>query len=163
MCRSQKQPANHSYGTVYSCSIAVKNPYRRPYNIIIWLIVSDFGSYLEPFLEQAYRAKWPHATISQSWIYRFIALFRSLTVHVCLAGSHEFLSAFRTAHMTFPQVWDASGPVQLDCIGLFCSSFVTSDLSSAPSKPQVPFFWTSILFFVPQTIKPCCTLSLVSL
>ncbi|KAK0225110.1 hypothetical protein EDD85DRAFT_913379 [Armillaria nabsnona] len=100
-CRSRKQPTNHLYGTVYSCSVAVKSPYRRPYNVVIRHIVSDFWSYLEPLLEQAYRAKCRHATITQSWIYYFIALFHSLTVHARLAGSHELLSAFRTARATF--------------------------------------------------------------
>ncbi len=40
--RSRKCPTNHLYGTVYGCSVAVKSPYRWPYNVVIRFIASDF-------------------------------------------------------------------------------------------------------------------------
>ncbi len=95
-CRSRRYPTNHSYGTVYGCSVAVKIPYRRPYNIVIRFVVLLPSA----LLEQAYHAKWPHAAISKSWIYHFIAPVHSLTIHAVLLILVRIQP--RTTHATFP-------------------------------------------------------------
>ncbi|PBK85709.1 hypothetical protein ARMGADRAFT_1017778 [Armillaria gallica] len=41
MCRSRRYPTNHSYGTVYGCSVTVKIPYRRPYNVSKHIMQND--------------------------------------------------------------------------------------------------------------------------
>ncbi len=79
-----------------------------------------------------------------------IVSHHSLTVHACLAGSHQVLFAFREAHMIFSWVWDASGLVQLDCVGPFCGSFVVLSTSDLPSVSS------SIIFGLQLSSLPIC-------